>query len=85
MILLWNHQGGGSTAVPPVVNVLDTALERISALHTMLPFRHIGVNADSTGFRVGKRQGAALMYGGNWVLTYGWGLEAGKLVDGAEV
>ena len=45
-------------------------------MHIMLPFRHIGVAMDKTGWHVGKRAGAALMYGGVTALTYGWGVEA---------
>ena len=43
---------------------------RISAVHVMLPFRHIGVAEDKTGWHVGKRQAAALLYAGVPALTY---------------
>jgi len=82
MILFWEHQGGASS---PAVNYLDTALERISAVHMMMPFRHIGVSEDHTGFHVGKRQGSAFLYGGSWTLEYGWGVEASKLTEAVEL
>ena len=66
-------------------NVLDTSLERISAMHFMLPFRHIGVAEDKTGWHAGKRQGAITMYAGVMSLTYGWGVEAPYQRNAVEV
>jgi hypothetical protein len=51
----------------------------------MMPFRHIGVSEDHTGFHVGKRQGSAFLYGGSWTLEYGWGVEASKLTEAVEL
>ena len=84
MILFWNHQGGATTATA-AASYLDTSLERISAMHIMLPFRHIGVAADKTGWHVSKRQGAALLYAGVPALTYGWGVEAPRHRNAVEI
>jgi len=77
--------GTGTWGDATVINVIDTALERISIVNIMMPFRHIGVSEDYTGFHVGKRQGAALLYGGSWSLQYGWGIEASKLTEAVEL
>ena len=77
MLLLFGAKGSA-------VLLTDTAHERISAVHIMLPFRHIGVAEDKTGWHVGKRQGAALLYGGSWALEYGRGVEAPPLRNAVE-
>ncbi len=64
---------------------LDTEQKRLSGIMLMMPFRGPGVWPADTGFKVANRQAAALLYSGVTVLTYSHGLEAGKLVDGAEV
>ena len=59
-----------------VTNYLDTSTERLSAIHVKMPWRHVGFAQDRLGFHVGKRQAAALMYGGVWAIEYGVGVEA---------
>ena len=55
---------------------VDTEQKRMSAVTPMLPFRTSAVWAADTGFKVGNRQAAALLYGGVTVLTYYRGAEA---------
>jgi len=63
---------------------LDTPLKRLSAVDVAMPYRGCRIWPADTGFSVGNRQSAATMYGGVTTLTYGRGIAAPSLTNGAQ-
>ena len=65
--------------------IIGNAQKRLSAIMPMMPFRGPGVWAADTGFNVGSRQAASLLFSGVPALTYGWGVEAPRHRNAVEI